>query len=199
MLERLKNLLTRRQKVPITSRWRRPAAVLVPICFKEGQYHILFVRRAEGVKYHGGQISFPGGTYEARDGTLLDTALRECAEEIALAPEVVSVLGQLDNAVTKGSGYIISPFVAVIPWPYPFKLDKREVEELIEVPVTALMTEGCRDDSTEVIDGKTVATYHYHYRDKIIWGATARVLKQFLEIFRQAAATGAQGTGVDGG
>ena len=119
MKQRLKQLLARRQKRYITGTERVPSAVLVPLYHKEGQYHLLFIKRTEKVKEHKGQISFPGGTREEADRTLLDTALRECAEEIGVCVEDIEVLGEMDDEATTTSNYIVSPFIAMIPWPCP--------------------------------------------------------------------------------
>ena len=183
MQQRLKQALFRRQKQHIVDDSRVSSAVLIPIYYKEGEYYILLTKRTEMVKDHKGQISFPGGAYEEQDGTLLNTALRECAEEIGLPGEVVEVLGELDDMFTRGSGYIISPFVGVIPWPHSLTVYPREVEEIVEVPISALLDKNCVRQETEVIDGQVVNQYFYHYQGKIIWGATARILNQFLGIW----------------
>jgi 8-oxo-dGTP pyrophosphatase MutT (NUDIX family) len=186
MEQRLKQALSRRQKQPITEAKLVPSAVLVPIYRREGQYYILFTQRTERVKEHKGQISFPGGARQKGDRTLLDTALRECAEEIGLAPGEVKILGELDDTLTETSHYIISPFVGVIPWPYEFKVDGWETEEIIEVPISALMDKDSRPQETKIIGGQQVTSYLYHYQGRVIWGATARILHQFLEFFSQA-------------
>jgi 8-oxo-dGTP pyrophosphatase MutT (NUDIX family) len=184
--QKLKQALSRRQKQPITEAKLVPSAVLVPIYRREGQYYILFTQRTERVKEHKGQISFPGGARQEGDRTLLDTALRESAEEIGLAPGEVKILGELDDALTETSHYIISPFVGVIPWPYEFKVDGWETKEIIEVPISALMDKDSRRQETKVIGGQQVTSYLYHYQGRVIWGATARILHQFLDIFAQA-------------
>jgi len=162
---------------------RVSSAVLIPIYYREGQYHILFTQRTEKVKDHKGQISFPGGAYEEQDSMLVNTALRESDEEIGLKSDDVEVLGELDDIATIGSGYIISPFVAYIPWPYQFKLEEWETEEIIEVPILALLDKDCLRQGTDILDDQVVDTYFYHYQDKVIWGATARILNQFLGIW----------------
>jgi len=182
MEQRLRQALSQRQKRHIVDARRVSSAVLVPIYQKQEQYYILFTQRTEKVKDHKGQISFPGGAYEEQDGSLVNTALREAAEEIGLIASDVEVLGELDDMATIGSGYIISPFVAVIPWPYQFKLDEWETEELIEVPISALFDKDCVRHETDVLDGQVVTTYFYHYQGRVIWGATARILKQLLDI-----------------
>jgi 8-oxo-dGTP pyrophosphatase MutT (NUDIX family) len=183
--EEIKQALSRRQSKSITMHKRVKSAVILPIYYKEGQYYILFIKRTEKVKVHKGQISFPGGTYEERDGTLLNTALRESAEEVGLAPADVEILGMLDDTPTVTSNYVITPFVAFIPSPYQLKADSEEIEEIIEVPVSALLQEGCMEKETEFEGGEWVTSYTYSYKGRIIWGATARILKQFLGIWKE--------------
>ncbi len=185
--EKLKQALSRREKHYIADAALIPAAVLVPIYLREGQYCVLFTRRTEKVKVHKGQISFPGGAHEEGDETLFATALRECAEEIGLGASQVELLGGLDDVTTVTSNYVISPFVGVIPWPYRFKLDEEEVKEVIEAPISALLDERCLQKVTETINNRKVASYYYHYQGKIIWGATASILKQFLDIFARVS------------
>jgi len=181
MKQRLRQALSQRQKRHIVDASRVPAAVLLPIYYKQGQYYILFTKRTEKVKEHKAQISFPGGAYQEGDRTLVGTSLRECAEEIGLIPSEVEVLGELDDTVTKTSSYIITPFVGLIPWPYQFKVNGEEIEEIIEVPISVLLDKGCLRH--EIINGKAVTSYFYHYQGRVIWGATARILNQFLDIF----------------
>jgi 8-oxo-dGTP pyrophosphatase MutT (NUDIX family) len=183
VIELLRNALNERRILRINDSKMKKSAVLVPFFFKMGQYHLLFIQRTERVKDHKGQISFPGGAYEKADGLLLNTALREAREEIGLAPKDVKVLGELDDTPTATSSYIISPFVGVIPYPYNFKLDKWETEELIEVPITALLAKGCFREGIIIQNGEEINTYIFKYGDRNIWGATATILKQFLEIF----------------
>ena len=184
--QRLREALSRRQKQPIIDAELVPSAVLVPIYYKQGQYYILFTQRTERVKEHKGQISFPGGACQEGDRTLLDTALRESFEEVGLAPDKVKILGELDDALTATSHYIISPFVGVIPWPYEFKVDGWETDEIIEVPISVLLDKDSCRKGIEIVGGQKVTSYFYHYRGRIIWGATARILHQFLDIFVQA-------------
>jgi len=184
MKERLRQLLARRQKQHIIDASRVPAAVLVPIYCREGQYYILFTKRTDKVSTHKGQISFPGGACDEGDRTPADTALRECAEEIGLARQHAEILGELDDVCSLASNYVISPFVALIPCPYQFKLNEEETSKIIEVPISALLKNGCCQE-TKIMDGKEVTSYFYHYEDDVIWGATARILNQFLSIFAQ--------------
>jgi 8-oxo-dGTP pyrophosphatase MutT (NUDIX family) len=178
----LKKLLAQRQKRYITDNNRISSAVLIPIYQKDGQYHIIFIKRTTTVKTHKGQISFPGGMRDTLDKTLLDTALRESLEEIGLRKEDIQVLGELDDEVTTTSNFTVTPFVALIPWPYRFTPNKAEVDKLIEVPISALMEKDCLKPDTEVLNGKKVDSFAYHYRGTVIWGATARILNKLLDI-----------------
>jgi 8-oxo-dGTP pyrophosphatase MutT (NUDIX family) len=183
MEKRLRQALANSKVRRIQDASRELSAVLLPLYLKEKEYYLLFTERTQQVKDHKGQISFPGGVYQEEDGTLVNTALRECAEEIGLAPESVRILGELDDIITLTSNYIVSPFVAVIPYPYEFRLSQYEIEEIIEVPVSALLDKSGLREEIEVIEGKPEVMRYYHYQGKVIWGATARILHQFLEIF----------------
>jgi 8-oxo-dGTP pyrophosphatase MutT (NUDIX family) len=178
----LKKFLSQRRKETITDKNRIAAAVLIPIYKKDGQYHIVFIKRTNTVKTHKGQISFPGGARHASDKTLRETALRESKEEIGMRAGDVKVLGELDDEITTTSNFIVTPFVGVIPWPYRFELSKDEVDELFDVPLPALMNKGCRKPNTETLNGEKLDSYAYHYRGKVIWGATARILYKLLDI-----------------
>jgi 8-oxo-dGTP pyrophosphatase MutT (NUDIX family) len=186
--KRLKKAIGRRTPVHLQDDHRRPAAILIPIYFENGGFNAVFTRRTQLVHHHKGEISFPGGGFNVEeDDSLLITALRESREEIGLEAEDVRVLGELDNILTRGSPFIISPFVGVIPPDYRFVLSKYEIAELIQIPIDALLQPGCRRDETEIwVDGRSMPAYVYTYHDKQVVGATARILKQFLDIYQQA-------------
>jgi 8-oxo-dGTP pyrophosphatase MutT (NUDIX family) len=157
------------------------AAVLVPLFRKGEDCHLLFTKRSDQVKYHKGEISFPGGGVDEEDSELEGTALREAFEEIGLKEDDVQIIGILDDIVTI-TEFIVTPFVGLFPYPYPFKVSEIEIAELIEVPLSALLDEDCLSER-EIIrgTGKEVVLA-YQYQDHIIWGATARILKQFLDL-----------------
>jgi 8-oxo-dGTP pyrophosphatase MutT (NUDIX family) len=184
--ERLIKLLQERQKSYIGDPERVPSAVLLPLYVRDVQEYIVLIKRTENVSEHKGQISFPGGSREDLDVTLLDTALRESSEEIGLDAGDVEVLGELDDEVTTTSNFVVTPFVGMIPWPYRFVKNESEVDEIIEVPVPALLAKECLEPDTELLNGRTVASYVYRYEGRRIWGATARILNKFLKIYVQA-------------
>jgi 8-oxo-dGTP pyrophosphatase MutT (NUDIX family) len=157
------------------------AAVLVPLFRKGENCHIVFTKRSDNVRYHKGDISFPGGVFEEKDGELQRTALREAFEEIGLKQDDVQIIGMLDDIITV-TQFIVTPFVGLFSYPYPFKLSPIEIAELIEVPLSALLAENCFSER-EIIrgTGKEVVLA-YQYQNHIIWGATARILRQFLDL-----------------
>jgi len=185
--EKIAQVLHNYQKKKISNENLKPSAVLIPIFCKEGEYHILFTKRSERVNFHKGQFCFPGGNRESRDSNLLETALREAKEEIGLATKDVEILGELDDCPTLGSGYVISPFVAFIPYPYHFQLDSKEVEEFFSVPLSALMNESNFRQDYYPTGDKAGPGYAYEYEGKIIWGATARIVKQLIELLRSVS------------
>ena len=176
--QKIAEILRHYWKKKITAENLKSSAVLVPLFYDEGQYHVLFTKRSSQVDFHKGQACFPGGRPEPPDSNLLQTALREAEEEIGLKAKDVEILGELDDNPTLTSGYVISPFVAVISYPYPFKADPREVEEIFSVPLSALM------DEANVRQDRSGLGYTYEYEGHIIWGATARIVKQFTELLK---------------
>jgi 8-oxo-dGTP pyrophosphatase MutT (NUDIX family) len=161
------------------------AAVLVPI-IDRGQPALLFAKRTERVGHHKGQISFPGGVVRPEDPSLLDAALRECDEEIGLAPHAVETLGTLDDTETVATQFVITPFVGLIREPPAWRPDGEEIEKVIEVPLAALLQDGSFRVETWERAGGTRAVYFFDYQGETIWGATARILKHYLELVTPA-------------
>jgi len=159
----------------------RRAAVLVPLFVRETVLHVLFTRRTETLEHHRGQISFPGGSEEPGDETLLATALRETEEELGIRPADVRSLGALPPLSTT-TGFYVEPFVGAIPHPYPFRPASAEIAELVEVPVPALLEPGALE--SRMLTGRPEPTLFYRYGAHVIWGATARMLKELLDALR---------------
>jgi 8-oxo-dGTP pyrophosphatase MutT (NUDIX family) len=183
MVNKFRIALSSHQAVRLHEDAKKESAVLVPVFRKGGKYHLLFIQRTERVEHHKGQISFPGGAHKKADGSLLSTALREAEEETGLAPVDVDVLGELDDVLTATSNYVISPFVGLISYPYNFKPDKWETEELLEVPIEALLLKDSFSETMTIQNGEEIETLFYDCGEISIWGATAKILKQFLDIY----------------
>jgi len=178
-VEELRNILNSRERQAINCPAYVRAAVIVPLFNKEESCHILFTKRTEEVKHHKGQISFPGGAFDEEDGDLKKTALRETFEEIGLRERDVRIIGTLDDIVTS-SKFVVTPFVGHFNYPYRFRLSQREIDELIEVPLSFLLDPACFT-SREPFEGEFgEVIFTYQYGKHAIWGATARILKQLL-------------------
>jgi len=175
--QQIQKILRHHRKKKITGENLKASAVLIPLFYNQGQYHVLFTERSEEVDFHKGQVCFPGGTREPSDSSLLQTALRETEEEIGLRAKDVEILGEFDDNVTLTSNYVISPFVALIPHPYPLKADGREIREIFSVPLLFLMDEANFKQES----------YEYEYEGHIIWGATARILRQFIHLLKSGS------------
>lgn len=178
--DEIKRILSQHKKQEATDSDLVRAAVLVPIFYRDDEPYLLFTLRSNKVTYHKGQISFPGGVHLQRDPTLLDTALRESYEEIGLKANDVEVLGELDDALTLFSGFAISPFVGVIPYPYPFKVNTEEIDEIFDIPISALKERDNFRIEYHVVGNRALPTYFYEYKGKVVWGATARIVNQLL-------------------
>jgi len=180
-IDRIQDILSTRERRVIELPSFSRAAVLVPL-FKKGEdCHLLFTKRSEEVKYHKGEISFPGGVADEEDSQLINTALREAFEEIGLKGSDVRIIGLLDDIVTI-TEFIVTPIVGLFRYPYPFKVSEIEIAELIEVPLSFLLDESCFSESEIFRGGQKEIVYAYQYEKHIIWGATARILKQFLDL-----------------
>ena len=163
----------------------RPAAVLVPLYLDAGEWHVLFTLRTHLVETHKGQVSFPGGRVDPEDTSRVDTALREAEEEIGLRREDVTVLGQLDELLTV-TQYHITPVVGVFLWPYTFVPSTAELSEIFGVPLSWLADPANLEiqQREPMVPGRKIPVYYLHYRQYTIWGATARMLLNLLEVAR---------------
>jgi 8-oxo-dGTP pyrophosphatase MutT (NUDIX family) len=180
-IKELEDILSRRERMPIEDPACVRAAVIVPLFNKHGSCHLLFTKRTQEVKHHKGQISFPGGAFDKEDGDLRRTALRETCEEIGLKEKDVQIIGILDDIVTS-TNFVVTPFVGYFSYPYPFRLSQREIDELIEVPLSVLLDPASFSER-EIFDGtRKREVYNYQYGPHSIWGATALILKQFLPL-----------------
>ncbi len=160
--------------------------------YKDGDgLHVLLTRRSHGLPQHKGQIAFPGGERQPEDESLLATALRESNEEIGLRPRDVEVLGELDDTVTATSNYVVTPFVGLIPHPYSFRVNPAEIVELIPLPLSVLCDPSRFREELWERDGRNLPIYFYTVGSTVIWGLTARILKQFLDVVFPAGAPAA--------
>ena len=162
-----------------------PAGVLLVVYPKDGEYCVLLNKRSQLVEHHKGEISFPGGAVDPEDANLLATAIRETHEEMGVHPDDIEYLGDLDDVKTI-SNFLIHAFVATIPYPYDFKPSEFEVAEVLEVPISHLRTEASIRSETRLRDGVVRTSPTYVYNGHVVFGATAMVLENFLDVLGDA-------------
>lgn len=179
---RLRKLLAKRQKRQIGEARLTASAVLIPIYEDNGEYHFLFTKRSNSVGSHKGDFTFPGGKRDDCDENLLATALRESFEEIGLNSQDAEVLGEFDDERTLISNFVIVPFIAFIPYPYEFHMNRSEVEEIIGIPFCALQDQGNLKVELVTRQGRTFKDCSYHYQGNVIWGATARIVNNLVSL-----------------
>lgn len=160
----------------------RPAAVLVPLYLREDEIHVVLTKRSDLVRTHQGQVSFPGGAWETQDRTLLDTALREAHEEVGLDPGDSEILGVLPDTPTAVSGFIVRPFVGVVPHPYEFVQDVAEVAGLLAPPLRVFADPARRRVEIRERDGVRYPLYYFDVEGDVVWGATARMLVSLTDL-----------------
>jgi 8-oxo-dGTP pyrophosphatase MutT (NUDIX family) len=156
------------------------AAVLIPL-FRDasGEPHAVLTRRRADLRRHAGEISFPGGRRDPEDADLRETALREAEEEIGLARTDVRMLGELSPVSTFVTGYLIHPFVGLIPAAQRWRPSPREVDAVLELPLRTLRESKARTPMER--RGIAFETDAYIVAEHLIWGATARILDDLYE------------------
>ena len=159
------------------------AAVLVPLYDRGGEPHVLLTRRQKHLRNHPGQIAFPGGKVDL-DEEHLAAALREAEEEIGLAAKDARVLGRLSEALVLTTPFRLTPWVASVPYPYPWTPQPGEVEEILHVPLAALLVRGAHRTERREAYGMLIDVHWFYWRDEAVWGATARVLFELLTLWR---------------
>lgn len=181
------DLLSRRRRLRVEDASLVPSAVLLLFYEKDRRLHLLLTKRTDRVAHHKGQMSFPGGARDPADRSLLATALRESAEEIGLRTHSVEILGALDDTPTVASNYIITPYVGYLSSPPELTLCREEVDEVVELPLDALSDSDYPNNEFLVCDGGPQRVPGYRYDGHIIWGATARLISQFLDLMKGEA------------
>ena len=167
----------------------RPAAVLVPLLPRPEGLHVLFTERSKELRSHAGQISFPGGGIDATDADAATAALREAREEVGLDPRHVEIIGQLDDCPTFVTGYVILPVVGVVDplaftaaGRYPWTPSAAEIASIHELPLDAFLDPKNRRVEQRLREGEPYELTWYTVGGATVWGATARILRQLLEL-----------------
>jgi 8-oxo-dGTP pyrophosphatase MutT (NUDIX family) len=158
-----------------------PAAVLVPIVEREAELTVLLTLRTDHLDDHAGQVSFPGGRIEASDADPAAAALREAEEETGLPPARVRLIGQLDTYVTR-TGFEVVPMVGLVTPPFAIEPDSFEVAEVFEIPLAFFLAPENRQRHSRDYQGKARQYYAFSYDDYYVWGATAGMLVNLVDV-----------------
>ncbi len=162
----------------VTRAHPKRAAVMVMLYPKDNTTYVLMTRRATHLKYHAGEMSFPGGMFEeGKENDLLATALRETQEELSIEIDQGDVFGRLDIVYTR-LGFEITPFVSVLPLAPEYEPDKSEVGEVLEIPFTSLLS----TQQWVVRKNYSEEGVMYRFKNHEIWGASAKILNQIAHL-----------------
>jgi 8-oxo-dGTP pyrophosphatase MutT (NUDIX family) len=162
-----------------------PAGVLIPVIERDTTgLSLLLTQRSAALKHHAGQVSFPGGRWEPNDTDIVATALRETHEEVGIAPGDITVIGYMSPMPTI-TGYAVTPVIGVVCADIELHLDRTEVEYAFEVPLPFLMNPDNQKMVECDVEGRAVAMAEYHYDGQRIWGATAFIIQEFINIIEK--------------
>jgi 8-oxo-dGTP pyrophosphatase MutT (NUDIX family) len=181
LAERIVTILASKPRREYDRPGLRRAAVLVPLFLADGRVHVLLTKRTETVEHHKGQVSLPGGSSDAGDADAVATALRETEEELGIPPHRVRILGVLDDVPTFVSGFVVTPVVGVIPHPLDLRISADEISEILIVPLDVFMDPTRVRIEERERDGERITLFFYRHEGQEIWGATARILKGFVD------------------
>jgi 8-oxo-dGTP pyrophosphatase MutT (NUDIX family) len=172
--------LEARRPVALHERARR-AGVLIMLYDRAGAPHTVLTKRTDTLLHHAGQVSLPGGGWEPADLGMRATALRETEEELGVPPSALTVVGRLDDVPTMVSGFIVTPFVAVLEGSLRPRPCDAEIARVLEVALADLL-----DADARLPDRPDRLTLRYPLLDEDVWGATARILHAFCAVVRSA-------------
>ena len=170
--------------VDLQSEMPRRSAVLVHLYLHLGKLHLSYIERPEYDGVHSKQISFPGGKVEPEDESLIHTAIREAKEEVNIDFEDLEIIGSLTEIYIPPSNFLVQPYVSFQNQRPNFIPDSREVRQIIEIPVSNLMNQ--KLDTYQVLRNDQVLNVKgYQLDGKVLWGATAMITKEFIDVCRQ--------------
>jgi len=183
MKETIKLILSQREvrRTPLNNQ-SIPAAVIIPLYRKSGEWFVLFTKRTQTVDSAKGHISFPGGMCENEDRTMENTARREMFEELGIATSDIEILGRLDDQRTGSGDFVITPFVGILSYPYTLNVNHDEVAEVVEVPIGYLLNRDNLKEGVYLFQNRAVTARYWQYNNHLIWGVTALILQRFLDL-----------------
>ena len=180
LLDDLKSILSTPLTPEIKSDSRYRLASVLVVIYGESPT-IIMTEKPKSMKYHAGEISFPGGKFDTTDSDLLQTALRETSEELGLDILKNDIIGQLAPVMTLNSGFLILPFVSILNEIPPLTANS-EVEKILRIPLNPLLETISKDNDPS--HNLKDEMYTFEYENQIVWGASARILKQIENTLR---------------
>ena len=164
----------------------RQSAVLIFLYPHQYQWHTVFIQRTNYKGVHSGQIAFPGGKYELDDPSLEYTALREAEEEVAIPADRVNTVGKISSLYVPPSNFLINPYIGYDLERPIFRPEPSEVADIIEMPLEMLIGDHrLQDQQVKLGDGSIIRVKGFPIGDRLIWGATAMILKEFADIVEE--------------
>ncbi len=161
----------------------RESAVMILLYPHGIEPHLVLIERPTYPGAHSGQVSFPGGRVEEEDDTLRETALRETEEEVGVKQEAIQVLGELTDLYIPASRFMVYPYVGYVAERPVFVPEEKEVAAILEVPVKYLLQPHVRKSTKmKLFNNQFVTTPYFDVQGRIVWGATAMMLNEFLHI-----------------
>ena len=179
MLENITDKITGYSGRPPVKELRKAAVLIAVTDSKEPE--LIYTLRSDKVGSHGGEVSFPGGMYEEKDGTLENTALRESEEETGLDRNKVNILGSIDTVVSRFN-ISVTPYVGIVPHDIELNDSSDEIEACFRVPVSFLLRDKRHRNDEINRNGDIFFMPAYQYNSYIIWGLTAMMTVDFLNI-----------------
>ncbi len=164
----------------------RIGAVLILLYPDQEHCFVPFIKRPKYEGVHSGQVAFPGGKWEEHDDDLRATALRETEEEIGVKGEEIALIGRLSNLYIPPSNFLVSPYIGYIPYKPVFDPDPREVSSIIHCEFDTLVDRANRKQKKlQLKGGYAVDAPYFDIHQEIVWGATAMMLGELMEIWEK--------------
>ena len=161
----------------------KKASILIPFVCVNGCWSLLFTRRADTLKNHRGQVSFPGGGREKYDKTPEETALREAYEEIGLKQSGIHIIGNMPDFITV-SVYLVTPIVSWVDWPVSLELSKNEVSRVFTIPIVWLRDKNNWEERLYSHPSGWYGSVIFYnlYDGELLWGISAKITIELLNI-----------------
>ncbi|MBC8488157.1 MAG: CoA pyrophosphatase [Bacteroidetes bacterium] len=166
------------------------SSVLILLFPENKSVKIILILRQQYEGVHSGQVSFPGGRKEKDDKTLIETALRESEEEVGIDADKVMVIGNLTELYIPPSNFLVLPVVGYMLAKPNLKADKSEVAKIIEVDLRSLFDKNIIKEKELDVRGYKIKAPYYDIQEQVVWGATAVILSELLEVIRSIALLG---------